>query len=323
MTNPELSTPSTEISIDPSTPSVTEGVPVDGAPADIDGFTHHYADVNGTRIHYVSGGAGPAVVLLHGWPSTWREWRGVMPALAKAGFTVIAPDLRGMGDSDKPSAGYAKKTVADDVRQIARDLGFEAVDVVATDIGMMVAVAWALHNPTEIKRMVLAEALIPGFGLEERMNPATGGYWHFGFFAQVELATMLMEGKEARYLGQTWTRMSRLNKITPSDREEFLRTYGNPDGMRGGFQHYGAMLEDGKANRAAFKQKLTMPVLVLNGEFGIPQEQTLGNVEQVFAKVAHDKVPLAGHAFAEDCPDWTADRIIRFLDPAGGHDEVR
>ena len=306
------------MTINPSGRLMNERVPVDGAPADIDGFTHHFADVNGTRLHYVSGGSGPAVVLLHGWPMTWREWSGVMPALAEAGFMVIAPDLRGLGDSDRPSEGYAKKTVADDIRHIVQELGFEAIDLVGTDIGAMVAVSWALNHPTEIRRLVLAESLIPGFGLEELMNPATGGYWHFGFFAQVEVATMLTEGKEAKYLGATWSRMSPLNGITPGHQAELLRTYGNPDGMRAGFRHYAAMLDDGKANRAAFEQKLTMPVLVLNGEAGIPQEQTLGSVEQVFAKVEHDKVPRAGHAFAADRPDWTADRIVSFLNPARG-----
>ena len=293
----------------------TPAAPVEGAGAGLDGFTHHYADVNGLRLHYVSGGAGPALVLLHGWPMTWREWRGIMPALAAAGFTVIAPDLRGLGDSEKPSHGYDKKTVADDVRQLVRDLGFTSFDLVGTDIGMMVAFAWALHWPDEIRRLVLAESLLPGFGLEELMNPATGGYWHFGFHAQVDLATMLTEGKEAEYLGQNWSMFSPLKGITAEDRAEFLRTYGNPGGMRAGFRHYAALLDDGKANRAAFTDKLAMPVLVLNAGLGIPQAQTLGCVEQAFAHVEHDKVLLAGHAFAADRPDWTADRMIGFLQP--------
>ena len=294
--------------------------PTDGVAADVEGFTHHYADANGIRLHYVSGGSGPAVVLLHGWPLTWREWRGIMPALAEAGFTVIAPDLRGLGDSERPSHGYDKKTVADDIRHIVQGLGFDSIDLVGTDIGMMVAVSWALHHPTEIRRLVLAESLIPGFGLEELMNPATGGYWHFGFHAQVDLATMLTEGKEAEYLGNNWKMFSPLKGITADDRDEYLRTYGNPDGMRAGFRHYAAMLDDGKANRKAFDQKLAMPVLVLNAGLGIPQDQTLGGVVQVFAHVEHDKVLLAGHAFAADRPDWTADRIIEFLDPAGNNE---
>lgn len=277
------------------------------------GFSHRYSKVNGVTLHYVIGGKGPAIVLLHGWPTSWREWRGIMPALAHAGYTVIAPDLRGMGDSEAPAHGYDKVNVSDDVRHLVRDLGFETVDVVGTDIGMMVAFAWVLGHPHEIRRLVLAESLLPGFGLEELMNPATGGYWHFGFHAQVDLATMLTAGKEEEYLGRNWSMFSPLHGITSEDRAEFLRTYAAPDGMRGGFKRYEALLEDGKANRSLFKVKLETPVLVLNAALGIPQAQTLEGVQRAFANVVSDKVLLAGHAFAADRPDWTADRVISFL----------
>ena len=293
--------------------SIAAEVPADGAAAGVEGFVHHFADVNGTHVHYVSGGSGPALVLLHGWPTTWREWRGVMPRLAAAGYTVIAPDLRGLGDSVRAKSGYDKETVADDVRRLVRDLGFEQVDLVGTDIGGMVAFAWALRHADEIRRLVIAETLLPGFGLEELMNPATGGYWHFGFHAQVELATMLTEGKEEAYLGKNWSMFSPLHGITSEDRAEFLRTYGNPEGMRAGFKHYESLIEDGKANQSVFTGRLTTPVLVLNAGLGIPQDQTLGCVERAFAHVEHDKVLLAGHAFAADRPDWTAERIVSFL----------
>lgn len=277
------------------------------------GFTHRYADANGTTLHCVAGGDGPAVVLLHGWPLSWREWRGAMPALAAAGFTVIAPDLRGLGDSAKPADGYDKATVAEDVRQLVRRLGFTEVNLVGTDIGMMAAFAWALHHPTEVRRLVLAESLLPGFGLEELMNPATGGYWHFGFHMQVELAEMLTAGKEAAYLGPMWDLFSPAGGITADDRADHLRTYAAPGGMRAGFRHYAALLDEGKANRAALRDKLLMPVLVLNAEKGIPQAQTLGCVERVAAWIESDMAPRAGHAFAADNPVWTADRLIRFF----------
>ena len=285
----------------------------DSPVAELNGFVHRYANVNGARLHYVVGGSGPAAVLLHGWPMSWREWSGIMPTLAAAGFTVIAPDLRGMGDSDKPHGGYDKANVAQDIRRLVRELGFETVNLVGTDIGMMVAFAWALHHAGEIRRMVLAESLLPGFGLEELMNPANGGYWHFGFHAQVDIATMLTEGKEADYLEPMWNMFSPLRGISEDDRRDFLRTYASPGGMRAGFKHYEALLDDGKANRAAFKEKLETPVLVLNAGLGIPQEQTLGCVEQVFANIETDKVLLAGHAFAADRPDWTSERLISFL----------
>lgn len=270
--------------------------------------------MNGTRIHYVIGGTGPAVVLLHGYPYTWAAWRKLMPLLADAGFTVIAPDLRGLGDSDKASDGYAKTNAAEDVRQIVKSLGFDEINLVGTDIGMMVAYAYASAHPDEVRYLVLAESLIPGFGLEELMNPATGGYWHFGFHMQVDVAEMLTKGKEKAYLLPMMKMMSVSEDAAESAETIYLPHYIEPGGMRAGFKHYETMLEDGKENRAAFRAKLEMPVLVLNGEKGIPQEQTLGCVKQVAKNVEAELVPESGHTFADDNPEWVAERLTRFFE---------
>lgn len=287
--------------------------PADGADAGIPGFAHRYADVNGTRLHYVIGGQGPAVVLLHGWPYTWALWRKLMPRLAESGFTVIAPDLRGLGHSAKADAGYAKTNVAEDVRQVAQVHGFATVDLVGADIGTMVAYAYASRHPEGVRHLVLAESLIPGFGLEERMNPATGGYWHFGFHMQVDVATMLTEGKEATYLLPTMRMMSSSPDAAEVAEAVYLPPYLAPGGMRAGFQHYGTLLEDGEANRAAFRAKLPMPVLVLNGERGLPQAPLLDGVRRVAEHVEADLVPGAGHTFADDNPAWVAERLTRFF----------
>lgn len=280
---------------------------------DLTGFTHQYADVNNTRIHYVIGGNGPAVVLLHGWPYTWALWRKLMPLLANAGFTVIAPDLRGLGDSAKTDNGYSKTNVAEDVHQIVQSLGFDKINLVGTDIGMMVAYAYASTYPNDIKHLVLAESLIPGFGLEELMNPATGGYWHFGFHMQVNVAEMLTSGKEAAYLLPTMKMMSVSKDAAEVADTVFLPHYLAPGGMRAGFQHYGTLLEDGRENRAAFKSRLMMPVLVLNGDRGIPQSQTLNCVSQVAENVKAELVPDSGHTFCYDNPAWVAERLTRFF----------
>ncbi len=283
--------------------------PVDG----LDGFSHRYVEVNDVKIHYVSGGQGPAVVLLHGFPFTWFEWRKIMPQLA-AKYTVIAPDLRGMGDSEKPEADYAKTNVADDIWQLIRQLGIGEINLVGRDIGMMVAYAYAAAHPDEVRRLVLCESLIPGFGLEELMNPATGGYWHFGFHMQVDIAEMLTKGKEADYLNPMWQMMAPVKGAEKAAVAEYLRCYSAPGGMRGGFQHYKTLLEDGKTNRANFHGQLKMPVLSLNGDKGIPQEQTLHGVRQVAENVTAELIPNSGHAFAEENPDWVSDRLIRFFD---------
>ena len=185
-----------------------------------------------------------------------------MPLLAEAGRTVIAPDLRGLGESARAESGYEKSNVAEDVRQTVQPLGFASIDLVGTDIGTFVAFAYAQRHPGEVRRLVLAESLIPGFGLEELMNPATGGYWHFGFHMQVDLATMLTEGREEAYLLPFMTMMSASSDAADMAKTLFLPHYTAPGGMRAGFQHYATLLADGAQNRAAFRSRLLMPVLV-------------------------------------------------------------
>ncbi|MFJ7242992.1 alpha/beta fold hydrolase [Streptomyces olivaceus] len=278
-----------------------------------DGFTHARAEVNGVRLHYVIGGSGPAVVLIHGWPFSWIEWRAVMPLLAEHGFTVIAPDLRGSGDSSIPAGHWTKRDEAEDLHQLIRRLGHDQAFVVGTDVGTMTAHAWAQAYPHEVSRLVLSEAFLPGFGLEEHMNPATGGSWHFGFHAQSELAAMLTEGKEEAYLSGFWSMMSR-GGITDADRTELLRAYTAPDAMRGGFEHYATLVDDGRAARTS--APLAMPVLVLNGAFGLPQQVLLDGARQAALDVRADIVPAAAHTFAADNPAGTAQRLVHFFTSA-------
>ena len=297
-----------------NTPSFPTPAPALAGPvAELPGFRHAYAEVNGTRLHYVIGGSGPAVVLLHGWPYTWAVWRKLLPLLAQAGYTAIAPDLRGLGDSAKPEEGYAKTNVAKDVHELVRQLGHADLNLLGMDIGTMVAYAYAASYPAEVRRLVLAESVLPGFGLEELMNPATGGYWHFGFHMQVEVATMLTAGKEAAYLLPSLSMMSTSPDAAAVAQQYFLPYYAAPGGMRAGFQHYATLLEDGRENRARFTAKLPMPVLVLNGERGVPQAPLLAGVEQVAADITTDTVPNSGHVFAEDNPAWVAERLTRFF----------
>ena len=127
-------------------------------------FSHHTATVNGIQLHYVTGGHGDPVVLLHGWPETWYSWHRVMPALAK-NYTVIAPDLRGLGDSSKPPTGYDGKTVAEDMHQLVTQLGFRTIFLVGHDIGTQVAYSYAAEHPAEVRKLVVMELTIPGLYL--------------------------------------------------------------------------------------------------------------------------------------------------------------
>ncbi|GAA0950112.1 MULTISPECIES: alpha/beta fold hydrolase [Streptomyces violaceusniger group] len=275
-----------------------------------EGFAHAETEVNGVRLHYVIGGQGPAVVLVHGWPFSWIEWRLLIPLLVQKGFTVIAPDLRGSGDSGIPAGHWTKREEAEDLHLLLRHLGHEQAFVVGTDVGTMTVHAWAQAYPHEVERLVLSEAYLPGYGLEDHMNPATGGSWHFGFHAQSDLAAMLTAGKEEPYLTGFWSMMTR-GGITAADRADLLRTYTRPDAMRGGFEHYATLVPDGRAARVG--GPLTMPVLILNGEHGLPQNVLLDGARQAAADVRADIVPGAAHTFAADNPAWTADRLARFF----------
>src|ERR687885_716656 len=124
-------------------------------------FSHHMVSVNGIQLHYVIGGHGEPVVLLHGWPQTWYEWRHIMPALAK-NYTVVAPDLRGLGDSSKPVTGYDGKTTAQDIYQLVTKLGFKRIDLVGHDIGSWVAYPYAAAHPSEVKGLAILEVPPPG-----------------------------------------------------------------------------------------------------------------------------------------------------------------
>ncbi|WP_165906294.1 alpha/beta hydrolase [Streptomyces sp. Z26] len=300
--------------VPPSVPPVPVAPPPVAPMAAPPGFRHGDTDVDGVRLHHVTGGDGPAVVLLHGWPFTWIEWRALLPQLAAHGFTVIAPDLRGSGDSAIPAGHWDKRAEADDLHRLLRRLGHDEAYVVGTDVGAMTAYTWAAAYPDDVRALVLAESALPGHGLEELMNPATGGHWHFGFHARSELAAMLTEGREERYLDGYWSMMS-CGGLTRADRAELLRAYTAPDAMRGGFEHYASLVEDGRAARAARAATgpLPMPVLVLNGEHGLPQGVLLDGARAVATDIRADTVPGAGHTFAADNPRWTADRLARFL----------
>ncbi len=189
-------------------------------------------------MHYVTGGKGDPILLFHGWPETWFEWRHVIPELIAHNYTIIAPDLRGFGDSEKPQSGYDTKTLADDVYQLVNKLGFSKIYVVAHDWGGPVAYSYAASHPGDIKKMVILDTLLPGFGFEEAGNFSPNGIWHFSFHAVRDLPEKLIEGKEDVYLNWFYDWTYNQSAITPEDREEYIRQYSKPGALRAGFEVY-------------------------------------------------------------------------------------
>jgi pimeloyl-ACP methyl ester carboxylesterase len=268
--------------------------------------------VNGVRIHYLSAGRGEPIILLHGYAQNSHMWRPVMAELAKTN-TVIAPDLRGFGQSAKPEAGYDKKTMAVDMHALAEKLGYKKVRIVGHDIGLMVAYAYAAQYPAEVDRIVLMDAFLPGVGDTTNIF-LLRDLWHFHFFGETPLK--LVHGRERIYFEHFWNDFAadRTKSVSEKDRRFYANAYAQPGAMRAGFEVFRAFDQDAKDFAGFSKTKLTIPMLVLSGEkaggqFLIDQGKMVDeNVEGVI-------VPDAGHWLVDEAPGQVIPRLVAFLKP--------
>jgi len=276
---------------------------------------HQFALVNGIRLHYVIAGHGDPIVLLHGWPETWYEWRHVMPALAK-NYTVIAPDLRGLGESSKPASGYDGKSIADDIYKLVTQLGYKRIFLVGHDWGGQVAYSYAAAHPNDVRRLVILEAPLPGIApFSKVVGNLTSGIWWFPFQLVPDLPEKLVAGKERIYLSWIYNELA-YNKtaINEADVTEYVRHYSAPGGMHAGFEYYRAHLDDASQNMEYAKTKLTMPVLALGGDhtskFG---NLTLSLMQAVANDVRGGVVPKSGHFIAEENPEYLTGQLLTFF----------
>lgn len=274
-------------------------------------FAHHNARVNGIRIHYVMGGQGDPVVLIHGWPETWYAWRKVMPALASR-YTVIAPDMRGYGDSDKPTSGYDARTVADDVYRLVRQLGFRRIFLVGHDMGTFPAYAYAAAHPEDVRRLAILEEVLPGLGAEEFEQQQTG-LWHWRFNQADDIAETLVEGKERQFIAWFLRRDSySRNAITEADIDEYARSYSAPGGMRGAFGHYRAMPVTARQNRESSKRPLPMPVLAIGAEW-LMGTAPADSMRRAASDVRPVVIKQCGHWIADERPQELVRQLLAFF----------
>jgi pimeloyl-ACP methyl ester carboxylesterase len=277
-------------------------------------FSHHMASVNGIQLHYVIGGHGEPVVLLHGWPETWYSWHRVMPDLAK-NYTVIVPDLRGLGDSSKPLTGYDGKTLAEDIHQLITQLGFKTISLVGHDIGTQVAYSYAAAHPTEVKRLAVMELTIPGFVPAGRMP-----LWWVIFHQTPDVPEALVQGKEMMYLSWFFHNLPfNPAAITQADINEYVSRYSAPGGMHAGFEHYRAFPQDAIQNQNYSKTKLTMPVLALGGGYiptfggNITMPTVIYGMKLLAQNVTGITVPNSGHYIPEEQPDVVVKLLNNFF----------
>lgn len=280
------------------------------APASAGTIESRFAEVNGVRLHYLIAGKGDPIVLLHGYAESSHMWLPLIPKLA-ANHTVIAPDLRGFGQSATPPAGYTKAAMAQDIHALTQKLGYKHVAIVGHDIGLMVAYAYAAQYPAETDRIVLMDAFLPGVGDWTKVW-LLRDLWHFHFYGPTPLA--LVKGRERIYFEHFWNDFAADPKhsVPEKDRVFYAKEYAQPDHMRAGFEVFRAFEQDAKDFAGFAKTPLTMPMLVLSGEkaggqFLIDQGKMVDtNVEGVI-------ITGSGHWLMEEAPNKVMPALVAFL----------
>lgn len=269
-----------------------------------------FAEVNGTRLHYLVAGQGDPVLLLHGYAQTSHMWRPLIPQLART-HTVIAPDLRGFGDSAKPQSGYDKKTLAQDVHALARSLGHGRVGVAGHDIGLMVAYAYAAQFPAEVERIALMDAFLPGVG-DWQTVWLLRDLWHFHFYGKTPLA--LVDGRERIYLEHFWNDFAAdpARSLAEADRQLYAAAYAQPGAMRAGFEVFRAFEQDAKDFAGFATRKLAMPMLILTGEKA-SGEFLIAQGRLVADQVEGVAIKGAGHWLIDEAPGEVMPRLLGFF----------
>src|SRR3989440_4318405 len=269
-----------------------------------------FAEVNGLRLHYLIAARDYPAVLLHGYAQTSHMWLPLISKLADK-HTVIAPDLRGFGQSSAPADGFTKAAMAQDIHALMKSLRYDRIRLVGHDIGLMVAYAYAAQYSNEVDRLVLMEAFLPGIG-DWNSVFLLRDLWHFHFYGETPLA--LVTGRERIYLEHFWNDFAadRTRSVPERDRRIYADVYARPGGMRAGFEIFRAFERDAQDFARFAQTPLPMPMLVLTGEkasgdFLIQQGRLVATtVEGVVVR-------NSGHWLMEEAPGQVIPQLVEFL----------
>ena len=270
-----------------------------------------FAEVNGLSMHYlIAGSGGSPVILLHGYAQNSHMWRPLMKELGRT-HLVIAPDLRGFGDTTKAESGYEKKTMAQDIHALANALGIEKAGVAGHDIGLMVAYAYAAQYPATVERIALLDAFIPGVGDTTNLF-LLKDLWHFHFYGPTPL--LLVKGRERIYFEHFWNDFAAdgAKSVSEADRRFYARKYAQPGAMKAGMEVFRAFDQDAMDNAEFAKTRLPMPMLVLGGEksggdFLVSQARMVANdVDGVI-------VTGSGHWLIDEAPAQVIPKLVAFF----------
>jgi pimeloyl-ACP methyl ester carboxylesterase len=286
------------------------------AGATIPGATHHLADVNGARLHYVSAGTtGSPIVLVHGWPETWWAFHELIPLLA-ATHRVFAVDLRGFGDSSNADGDYDEATSAEDLHHLVGDLGAGPVHVLCQDVSGPLGFRFAATHPDEVLSLTAVETTLAGYGLESLADVNHGGSWHVGFLGAPGIPEMLLPGHERQLLADWAYPMMTATKdaVTDADIDEFTRSYARPHGWRGtaGLYQSTFFSDAGRTTALVEAHPLTVPVLTVDAVSAPFTEQTFRQVAA--GEVTSVRLEGVGHLVAQEAPEALAAAILEFVE---------
>jgi len=275
-------------------------------------FEHRLMDVgNGVKLNTITGGSGQPLFLLHGFPQTWQEWKPVMPELAKK-YTVVAVDLKGCGQSDKPVGGYDKVTMAGELDQLREKLGFGSVYVAGHDIGGMVAYAWAATRRPSVSKIAILDITIPGVSFWDQLFVDSRA-WHYGFFMKRDLPEKLLAGQEFAFVDHfIRDRVYNQGAFSDSDIQIFANGFAKPGAMRGCLEWYRAFEKDAADNRALSKNKLEIPVLALGGEHRWG-DKMVGIMQEFASDVRGGLIKDSGHYIVEEQPQLLLKELMQFF----------
>jgi pimeloyl-ACP methyl ester carboxylesterase len=279
-------------------------------------FTSRYVGTGDLRQHVVTGGQGPPLLLVHGWPQTWYAWRLVMPALARS-FSVVAPDQRGYGLSGKPEHGYDTATLAGDLVALMEVLGHERFAVAGHDVGMWIGYALAADHPGRVGRLAVAEAAIPGVSPSPPLfgtSQANERLWHLAFNRLAEVNEQLVAGREEIYFGFEFAVKSASELPDDAVRYYVDALAADPAALRGSFAIYRALDATIAQNQQRTTRRLTQPVLAIGGAEGYA-EAAANTMKLAADDVQSVVIPGCGHYCPEEAPEQVLEALTAFLAP--------
>jgi pimeloyl-ACP methyl ester carboxylesterase len=299
----------------PEGPGSVSGAP--NLPAGFTGtFTSRYVDTGEVRLHAVTGGGGPPLLLVHGWPQTWYAWRMLMPALAED-FSVVAVDQRGIGLSGKPQSGYDTATLASDLVALMDALGHPRFALYGTDVGMPIAYAVAADHRDRVDRLIVSEAPLPGISPSPPLflpPPLNARLWHLAFNQLPKINEELVTGREDIFFGAEFDASAGTHKLPDDTVRYYIDTLKDPDHLRGSFEFYRAIPATSAQNEKRKERRLTLPVLAIGGAES--SGEGVGNTMKLAADDVQSVVLSgSGHWVAEQAPEQLLGALTAFLAP--------